>query len=1752
MKTRTDDARRPASAGGRPDRSTAGDRGRWMALVAALLGWMFDGFEIGMFPLVGRPALTELLGTAGAAGTGTTADVNGWFGVIMAVFLIGAATGGVLFGWLGDRIGRVRAMSLSILTYALFTGACGLATEAWHIAVLRFIASLGMGGEWSLGVALVNEVWPARSRAWIAGLIGAASNVGIGLVPVVSIALVSLIASVRGGLSAVLPAAWVEPLLANQAWRFLMIAGALPALLVFFIRAFVPESERWEEERASGRTSHWAVRDLIATVGGAVGAAAVIFAWSPAVDSGLARAIVTPLGILAAFFGFVHPVRMYLRRALAAGAVGPADAAIAGRRLILGALLAGVPLLGTWGALQWAPSWAIQMTATGPAHPFAKEYTQLAIAGGAVIGTVVAALAAGRFGRRITYAALCVASTAALAWLYQGHAVFDGRFLAAVALAGSVTAAFYGWFPLYLPELFATSIRATSQGFAYNFGRVLAAVGTLQTAQLMGLFGGSFPAAGTILSGIYLFGLIVIWFGPETSGLADDSPGHRPPRAAGRTALAAIALCGLATATGLAAEPAAQPSARSADDGWRTLAVPGVWSRATAEAVAAEGGVAWYRAWVKPDDSFFAAHDRNLFEESVGLVISDLAGGHAAWVNGVKIGGAAAGQAGADGDETMHRYKVPVGTLRKGEWNEIAIRVELPSEPLRSGALRGGFLDDAPFLMNYYKECVLEGAWQFQPGDALGGAAGRITAVAERPAVATFDAFRDSSQVLGRAEQVHGPSLPPAESAAKIHAAEPFAVDLLLHDPLIAQPFHFSFDERGRMWVTQSRQYPYPAGLKMLSRDKYYRSHYDRVPPAPPHHDRGADIVSIHESSRRDGVYDRHKVFLDGLNMADAALRGRGGVWVMHTPYLLFYPDADGDDVPDGPPEVRLAGFHFEDSHAIANGLVWGPDGWLYGAQGSTSSCTVRRPGLDADTDPGVSFTGCMVWRYHPESRAFEVFSEGGGNNFGLEFDAQGRLFTGHNGGSTRGFHFLQGGFYQKQGVDPGKYGPPRNPYAYGEFGPLFSTDTIVRFTHFGAFGNGTALPAGSAGRLFALDPLHNLVTNTQLVPRGPSFETRDGEPALRSDDVACRPVFITAAPDGSLCIADMYEYCIAHGQHYQNQIDPTTGRIYRLRGRDAKLETDTDLSGKTPAELVVLLSHPNVWHRRTAVRLLGERKDPGIGTQLRKLVGSDDAVAALHALWALHQSEGLDEATAVAALASPHPAVRSWTVRLLGDEWGIHRNLGVGRHAAAQGRSPVGLLPPRLSAALLDRAKTDDDIEVLCQIAASARRLDPPQAFPLVIALLERDRVAADEWVPQMCWWVFEANIPGADDAIIELFQRPESWRSTAVRGHILPRIVRRYAVEGKQQGLLLCAKLFRAAPSPDQTRPLMEGFEEAFRGRPMAGLPAELVAAIEAAGEPPLAFRLRRRDPQAVAEAIRIVGDPQADAAARLAMVRALGEIRQSEAVPTLMAIVSGTGGDAPPAAPELRAAALATLASSDDPAIGRTVAALLPGLGGQVRTAAYMLLAGRPRWSADLLDGVQSGGIAAADVPDDVAERLRTHKDATIRDRAATLLPKVAAAPGSARERVEEIRGILSRGQGNPYAGEGLFMAKCSQCHQLFHKGGNVGPNLTTYQRDDLGTMLLSIVDPSAEIREGYQYQIVETEDGRSLSGFFIDRDNQVTVLRSLDGETITLAAADIAEQQPLGRSLMPAGLLDGLDEQHLRDLFAYLRIKQPISR
>ena len=403
---------------------------QWLGLAVALLGWMFDGVEMGLFTGVGRPALQDLLARSSIG----EAQIGQWMSYLTAWFLLGAACGGLLFGWLGDRIGRVRSMAISILAYSLFTGACYFAVEPWQLAAFRFLAALGMGGEWALGVALVVECWPERWRPVLAGLIGAAGNVGYLLIALVI---------------AKFP---VTP----DHWRWTMLVCTAPAFLAFVVLAFLPESPRW---RQSVRES--AARPL--------------------------REIFT--------------TQLIWPTLLATG-------------------LASVALIGTWGSVQaFLPSWADQMgMKLSPANPYAKGTTGAAVAIGAILGCLVAPAIGSRTGRRWAYFGLCAASLVACQILFRTFDQYNDAFLLMAVVAGFCTASFYGWLPLYLPELFPTRVRATAQGLCYNFGRIFAAAGAISTGRLMQLFDNSYPRACATISLVYIAGMLLIWLGPETRG----------------------------------------------------------------------------------------------------------------------------------------------------------------------------------------------------------------------------------------------------------------------------------------------------------------------------------------------------------------------------------------------------------------------------------------------------------------------------------------------------------------------------------------------------------------------------------------------------------------------------------------------------------------------------------------------------------------------------------------------------------------------------------------------------------------------------------------------------------------------------------------------------------------------------------------------------------------------------------------------------------------------------------------------------------------------------------------------------------------------------------------------------------------------------------------------------------------------------------------------------------------------------------
>lgn len=495
--------------------------GRYIALAAALLGWMFDGLEMGLFPLVARPALRELLPGADEN------TIGKWFSVITAGFLVGAATGGVLFGWLGDKIGRVKAMTASVIVYALCSGVCAGVQSPWQLAVLRFIGALGMGGEWALGVALVMELWPNRGRGWLAGWIGAFGNFGYGIVGAVAYELAragnqlpDLLASCG------IPSELAAALTANGNWRLLMLVGAVPALLTLFIQFFVPESERWLREKAAGTASGWAERDLLGVLIGAAAGAGIVVLW--AIDEIKIGSLVIPcsypvrglgtlIGLAIITVGYLHPVRGYLSRSTTSAA----ERRQIVRRMLLAAALSGVPLLATWSGVMWQYNFVDSLTRdpeTGKSlNAFARPMTMIASALGAALGCVLAAVFGDRFGRKPVYAAMCLLSMGVMFAFFRFNTHYGWEFVASAALLGCVSASFYGWIPLYLPELFPTRVRATGQGFGYNFGRIIAAVGSLQTAALLKAFN-SYSEACSVIAGIYVVGLVLIAFAPETKG----------------------------------------------------------------------------------------------------------------------------------------------------------------------------------------------------------------------------------------------------------------------------------------------------------------------------------------------------------------------------------------------------------------------------------------------------------------------------------------------------------------------------------------------------------------------------------------------------------------------------------------------------------------------------------------------------------------------------------------------------------------------------------------------------------------------------------------------------------------------------------------------------------------------------------------------------------------------------------------------------------------------------------------------------------------------------------------------------------------------------------------------------------------------------------------------------------------------------------------------------------------------------------
>lgn len=975
----------------------------------------------------------------------------------------------------------------------------------------------------------------------------------------------------------------------------------------------------------------------------------------------------------------------------------------------------------------------------------------------------------------------------------------------------------------------------------------------------------------------------------------------------------------------------------------------------------------------------------------------------------------------------------------------------------------------------------------------------------------------------------------PEEAAARMTVPPGFAVSLVESEPAIAQPVAIEFDDRGRLWVVQYMQYPNPEGLKRVEVDRWSRTTYDRVPEPPPYGPKGTDAITILEDTNGDGRADKRTNFVEGLNLCSGIAFGHGGVFVLQVPYLLFYPDLNGDDIPDSDPEVCLVGFGMEDAHSVANSLTWGPDGWLYGNQGSTVTANIR----------GIEFQQ-GVWRYHPRTKAFELFAEGGGNMWGLDFDETGHELSSTNWGPYLMIHAMQGAYYIKSF---GKHGALHNPYAYGYFDHVTHHDPAGgHVTVGGMIYQGDSFPPEYRGKYIGMNLLTHNMYWAEMIPKGATFESRNLGELMNSNDSWFAPSDMTMGPDGALYIADWHDKRTAHPDP-DAEWDRSNGRIYRMAYDGTAPIAAMNLHDRTSEELADLLEHDNVWFRRRARVILAERRDGSILPRLREQIAGANPRLALESFWALYVSGGFDDATPAALLEHENPAIRRWAVRFIGDE-----------------RRATESLADRLR----EMAAADPDVHVRAQLASTAKRLPAPEGLAIAAALTARDEDAADPAIPLLTWWAVETHAMNAIDETLARFATDAQWATAMGAETILPRLIRRYAADGSEAGDRACIALLDGAEG-ERAAILLASLESGLqeRGQSIGGVAggglfgafAEADAPVEeeSAEAPPvhpdlaaaLLARYRAAPDDGLLSRLAVrLGDEQAYAAVkaqaftgetdrRIEALKILARFGKDDCIAPLSAAVAVDGDAA------LRLAALDALRRYRDPAIADTLLAVYAGAGETMRTRLRDALFSKPEWTAAFLAAVEAGAVPTDDVPLTQLRVIAHHEDDALNELVEKHWGRIRA--GTPEEKLAEMRRLnneLRAAKGDPVLGKKVFADNCLKCHQLFGEGGTIGPDLTQANRLDREYMLVSLVDPSFMVRKEYQQVIVRTVDGEILNGVMAASPPGTITLFNANAEATTLPNDQVEEIRESPLSLMPEGLVTTLPGDDIRNLFAYI--------
>jgi putative membrane-bound dehydrogenase-like protein len=936
------------------------------------------------------------------------------------------------------------------------------------------------------------------------------------------------------------------------------------------------------------------------------------------------------------------------------------------------------------------------------------------------------------------------------------------------------------------------------------------------------------------------------------------------------------------------------------------------------------------------------------------------------------------------------------------------------------------------------------------------------------------------------------------EAVAAMTVKEGFQVNAWASEPMMTQPMAFCWDDRGRMWIAENKDYE--------SRGKGFSNS-------------GDSRILILEDTDGDGVADSRKVFMEGIAFPAAIAVGFDGVFIGAPPNLLFVPDKNGDDKADMDDiEVRLTGWGIRDRHETLNSFHWGPDGWLYGLQGFATPSKVGKPKgkgkLYRHNDPfpedilqgdGVDING-GVWRYHPTKDKFEVVAHGFSNPWGIDYDAKGQMLM-TACVIPHLWHVVPGGIYHRQG------GQHFNPYVYEDIKTI--TDHSHRSAHGGArVYLSDAFPETEKGKIFMANIHEHGVLSDILVPKGSGFSGKHGDDFMMANNAQWVGFSMEVGPEGAIYVLDWHDADIC-GSDVLNE---ETGRIFRITPKVSLARNwkgrYSDLGKMTDLELAELQTSKSEWHARRARVILQNRAAKGnlskiaVDKLMQTYVGDPDANWRLRAMWALQVTNSLDEKALIAALSDKDAHIRSWAIQFL-----------------CENNNPS----PQAIAVFGKLAREDQSPVVRLYLASALQRMDPASKWIIAEGLLTHKEDSEDHNLPKMIWYGIEPLVKGNPSKALELASKSQIPMVT--------QFIARRTVDADAMETLVAS----IGKTPQIQKSLLKGMRDALEGRTDVKTPAnwktvyaKLKQSDKETAQLALDITQNFGDTEAAKNFLVVLKNTKAPVNQRKKVIQSLAAQQRPELRQELPGLINDEN---------LRMDAIRAIAGFDSEPLAKLLIERYPKFNNTEKSEAIQTLASRPKSGWLLTQAISKNVIPKKEIPTYVARQLRRVVGSGFVEVWGPI-DHVAFD----EKAYKKYKGLLTDQKvsaASKTQGRLVFQRTCAPCHKLYGEGGIIGPDLTGSNRANLDYLLGNILDPSGEIQDDYKMVVVTTRDGRTYVGNVVKENERQVTLRVVGQDAVAINKSDIQTREVTPVSMMPSGLLETLSDKEITELVAYLK-------